>query len=232
MREDTKQQIKWFTFELLLIRMNPEFVDGKYSKPIIFDLNIIRNSINPLIQTPNAYATHFLEEIRGYYASKLKLASEDSGLSFTKVGNQLKIYGYTTAILKQYLKEECNCLPSVFDTYKQNDKFYVLFINKRTNIEISGDLLAVFRMLHEKCYDENEYLKWDVIHNEMNNRRHLLRENNLHNFNDTQEKKINYVYQTIAVKLARLLKNAMDDPDFNENNIIDNKYGGNYRLAI
>lgn len=233
MREDTKQQIKWFTFELLLIRMNPEFVDGKYSKPIIFDLNRIRNSTDPLfVRTPIVYATHFLEEIRGYYASKHKLASKDSGLSFTKVGNQLKIYGYTTAILKEYLKNECNSLPSVFNTYKQNDKFYVLFIGKKTNVEISGDLLTAFRILHEECYNENEYIKWDVIHNEMNHRRHLLRENDLDHFNDTKRKKIDYIYQTVAIKLARLLKNAMDDPDFNEKNIVDNKYGGNYRLAI
>lgn len=233
MREKTKQQIKWFTFELLLIRMNPELVDGKYSKPIVFDLDIIKNSTDPIfVKAPNVYATHFLEEIRGYHAKKHNVAPENSGLKFKKIKNNLKIYGYTTDTLKGYLKDEYNCLPTMFNTYKKNDKFYILFISKKTNIEISGDLLTAFRMLYEKCYNENEYVKWDVIHNEMNKRRNLLRENNLVNFNDTQEQKIAYVYQIIAVKLARLLKNVMDDPDFNENDIIDNKYGGNYRLAI
>ncbi|MFH1365916.1 MAG: hypothetical protein ABIG99_00785 [Patescibacteria group bacterium] len=213
--------------------MNPKLVDGKYSKPIILDLDIIRNSTDPLfVKAPNVYATHFLEEIRGYYAVTHNVAPKDSGLSFTKIGNQLKIYGYTTAILKQYLKEECKCLPSVFDTYRQNNKFYILFITKKTDIEISGDLLTAFRMLHEKCYDENEYIKWDALFNKMGTRRNILLQHNLGNFTDTQEQKINYVYQTIAVKMARLLKNATGDPAYNEDNIIDNKYGGNYRLAM
>jgi len=229
MREKTKQQIKWFTFQLLLIRMNPKLVDGKYSQPIIFDLDIIRNSTEPLfVKTPNVYATHFLEEIRGYYADKHNVAPENSGLKFNKIKNKLKIYGYTTATLKRYLKDEHDCLPSVFDTYKKNDKFYILFISEKTDIEISGDILTAFRMLHEKCYDENEYIKWDGMYNKMSGRRHLLLERNL----NTQEEKMSYVYQTVVVKLARVLKNAIGDPDYNKDNIITRKYGGHYRLAI
>lgn len=239
MKEKTIQQIKWFTFELLLIRTNPELVDGKYSQPIIFDLNKIRNCEDPEFEltttkTPNEYATYFLSEIRGYYASKHNIASENSGLSFKKVGNQLKIYGYTTAILKRYLKDEHNCLPTVFDIYEKNHKFYILFIDRKTDTEISGDMLTALKMLREKCYDENKYIKWDVINDEMSKRRNLLRENNLTNFADTREQKINYIYQTIAVKLARLLKNAINinNSNYSEKDIIDNKYGGNYRLAI
>ena len=57
-------------------------------------------------------------------------------------------------------------------------------------------------------------------------------ERNLNNLNHTQEEKMSYVYQTVVVKLARVLKNAIGDPDYNKDNIITRKYGGHYRLAI
>ena len=154
------------------------------------------------------------------------------GLSFSKIKNRLKIYGYTTAILKGYLKDECNSLPSIFDTYQKDHKFYVSLVTKKTNTEISGDVLTAFRMLRAKCYDENEFTKWDFLYEKMERRRHLLNERNLNNIYDTRMKKINYIYQVVMVKLPRLLASVTDDPDFNEKNIIVNKYGGNYRLAL
>lgn len=237
MRLTTKQQIKWFAFELLLIRINPEFVDGKYAKPIVFDLRKIENCEVPEFEltrdkTPSQYATHFLNEIRGYYAYKHNNSWENSGLSFKEKENKIYIHGYTTDILKQYLREECNSLPTVFDTYEENHRFYILFIDKKTGVELNGEELVAFRLLRKNCYNENIFIKWGDIFRKMGRRRDLLRENNINNFIGTDPKKVAFVYQVIAVKLAKKLKKILNDPNYTEKDIIIHKYGGYYRLGI
>ena len=237
MREETQKQIAWFAFELLKIRTDPNLVDGKYGQPIIFNLRTIKDCADPYFKmtefkTPKTYAEHFLEEVRGYYADKNRITPVNSGLTFNVKGNQVTINGYTTAILKRYLKDEHNCLSSMFNTYKKNNKFYISFIGKETDVEIAGDILTAFRVLHKKCYNETEYIKWDSIFKSLNDRREILEEHNLNSTVGTNRHKMDYVYQTVMVKLARLLKTAIGDPDFDKRKIIVSKYGGFYRLAL
>ena len=230
---ETEKQLVWFVFELLRIRTNPNFVDGKYSSPIIFDMEIIENCKTPYfkfneIKTPLSHASMFLDEIRGYYAAKNHIGPESSGLKFRLLKEgKLEIYGYTTAILKDFLKEELKCLPSIFGVYKKGHKFYISFINKETNVEISGDLLTAFRLLHQRCGDDNNYSDWETIYNKLNTRRSV--DDGLPMI---REKKVDYIYQLVSVKLSRLLKKATDDTNYNEDNIIDHKYSGKYRLAL
>ena len=229
---ETEKQIKWFVFELLRIRTNPNFVDGKYGSPIIFDMKLIEICENPYFKftefkTPLLHASMFLDEIRGYYASKKLIDPENSGLKFLLKDENLKIYGYTTVILKSFLKEELNCLPSIFNVYKKNNKFYILFINDETNVEITGDLLTAFRLLHQKCGDENIYTDWKTIFEKINIRRNI--DNGLPMI---KEKQVDYVYQLVSVKLSKLLKRATNDTNYKEDIIIDHKYGGKYRLTL
>lgn len=230
------EQLKWFAWELLKIRLNPNLVNGKYSAPIIFSLTEIEECNEPKFEitrsdTSLKQVISLLEEIRGYHASKNNMAPENSGLRFAIMGNEVKIFGYTTAILRSYLREEQHCGPSVFDIYQKNKKYYISLIKVETNIEISSDILTAFRFLHQECGEGDEYVKWDIIYKEMNKRRKLTVGNDLDSFNGTNEKKIDYVYQTVAVKLVNLLRDVINNSNFNEE-IIAHKYGGNYKLAI
>ena len=231
-----KRQLNWFTFELLKMRMNPELVNGKFAPQIIFDLAKIEECTDPhfeltILRQAKDQAEHLLNEIRGFYAFKNKLDPESCGLKYKIEDGKIYIKGYTTAILKEYLKDEHQILFSFLDTYSENRKYYLSFLNRKTGVEISGDQLTVFRSLHKNCKEKNEYLKWDVLYKQIKIRRRVSGEN-LDSIYVSEESKINHVYQTVAVKLVRLLKEAIGDPSFIEDNIIDKKYGGLYRLVI
>ena len=192
--------------------------------------------------TPPSLLARKRVNLTGFFKKNLQIKNEitivrnDAKLYFKKITDidkeeLKKIFETVLAPIKEKIEilyeERPNkkLAPSVFEICKKNRKFYISYNKTSTDVEIHGDMLVAFKILHTNYSKENDYVKWETLFEEINKRRKV--EGGLKI--DLREKRVDYVYQVVSVKLARLLEIATGDPNFYKGKIIENKYG-KYKL--
>lgn len=143
------EQLKWFTRKLIEIRLGPE-TDG-YHAPIDFDPNIITDSTAPnfdiINRTPYEHIVHMLAEIKGnLLENKPDIRPEPSWT--TLENNHVEITGYTTELLKTYLKNAFGESFRLFGEGRdERNRVVLTYSGQNTIILITGNELSVFRCL-------------------------------------------------------------------------------------
>lgn len=172
--ENYKAQLKWFTKKLIEIRISPA-TDG-LNEPIDFDLALITSSSSPDFDTIGRssmeHAERMLDEIRAVLS--LEKETHPAELKWRDLGNgHIKIYGFTTALLRKYLKEIFDETFHLFgEAQDERRKTVLTYLGQHTDILLSGKQLAVFRCLLKKF---GKTVTFEELCNAIGNQNNIVR---------------------------------------------------------
>jgi len=170
--ENFNSQLKWFT--RTLIEMRARKVEG-YHTPIDFDLALITNcptaSFDTANKTPEWHAVHMLKEIKGFLVKTKKLEFPAELFWAVSANDHIEIDGYTTELLKIFLKEFLDESACLFGEEQDNEGRAILaYCGQHTSIHISGTETVVFR-----CLKETEgMVPYEKFYEALNKHRRLL----------------------------------------------------------
>ena len=223
------QQLKWFTQEL--IRMRVREIDG-YHAPIDFNPDLITNcasiSFDTVNKTPQEHTIRMLIEIRGFLNRTTKLTPPYE-LFWTVLKNKhIKIAGYTTELLRIFLKEFLEESLSLFAEGQDNEGRPILtYCEQHTIIPITGNELAVFRCLLRKFGQD---VSFEELSGAIRSRENILHGTLAHRELKRATEKERETVQSAVNIVRKKLKMATGDANYPE--IIENVRGVGYKMII